>query len=273
MGETVGIKEHSKISVIVPARNESATIAQVVREARKIADNTEVIVVCNGTTDQTADRAREAGAKVVMVGQPLGYDVGRAIGAACAQGEILLFIDGDFVIPANILRQYTTLIKQGNDLVLNAYSGLQKGTRIHSTSVAKRFLNRAMGCPELKGSSMTTVPHAMNRKALQAIGIQNLAVPPKAQVQAILSGLKIERGVEVNTALVNQKRKGRKESVADLVVGDHLEALAYAIDHLGIRADLTDHSRRRELLHLENKNHLRRQYRYEEKAPWSVGGD
>lgn len=273
MGETVGEQEKVDISVIVPARNEESTIGKVVHEARKLKGCMEVIVVCNGTTDRTPARARKAGAIVVEVQQSLGHDVGRAYGAAFAKGDILLFIDGDFVVPAKILQQYTSLIAEGADLVLNTYSGFQKNAQIHSTAVAKRFLNKIMGRPDLKGSSLTTVPHAMNRKALETIGIHNLAVPPKAQVLAIIHGLRIVRGGHVNTALVNRKRKGRKERVVDLVHGDHLEAVALALDHLGSRAKLTDFSRRRELLQLNNNHHLRWVYHLAENVPWLVGGD
>ncbi|WP_235827908.1 glycosyltransferase family 2 protein [Brevibacillus migulae] len=273
MGETIVASENVKISVIVPARNEARTIARVVREARKIAAQTEVIVVCNGSTDQTAALAAKAGAKVIQISVSLGHDVGRAIGASYAQGEILLFIDGDFVIRAHTLRQYTNLVAQGNDLVLNAYPGFQKGSRIHSTAVAKRFLNSVLGCPHLEGSSMTTVPHAMNRKALTAIGIQMLAVPPKAQASAIMQGLRVARAVSINTARVNRKRPRRKERVMDLVLGDHLEAIGLVIAQRGSRAGKTDFSRHRELLEQDTKDHFRWVYRMEQREAVSVGGD
>jgi len=273
LGETIVANETVKISVIVPARNEARTISRVVREARKIAANTEVIVVCNGSTDQTAAMATKAGAKVIVIPIALGHDVGRAIGASHAQGEILLFIDGDFVIPAHTLRHYTDLVEQGNDLVLNAYSGFQKGSRIHSTAVAKRFLNKVLGCPHLVGSSMTTVPHAMNRKALMAIGTHTLAVPPKAQASAIMQGLRVVRAANINTARVNRKRPRRKERVVDLVLGDHLEAIALVIAQRGFRAGMTDFSRHRELLEQDSKDHFRWVYRMEQREVVPVGGD
>ncbi|NGQ95715.1 glycosyltransferase [Brevibacillus sp. SYP-B805] len=249
-----------RISVIIPARDEARSIAKVVAEARNISADTEVIVVCNGTSDDTADKAKKAGAKVVSTKKSLGHDVGRAVGACFAQGDVLLFIDGDFVIPASTLLGYIELVDKGWDLVLNAYSGFQVKTNIHSTAVAKRFLNRIIGRPDLEGSSMTTVPHAMSRRALNLIGIKILAVPPKAQVEAVLHGLRITRGPRINTSRFNRKRAGRKEKVMDLVLGDHLEAIAYFISQRGQRAGYTDFNRMRQLLDAHGSSHSRGVY-------------
>jgi glycosyltransferase involved in cell wall biosynthesis len=262
-----------RISVIIPARNESRTIAKVVSEARNISGDTEVIVVCNGSEDDTADKAKGAGAKVVSIKIPLGHDVGRAVGACFAQGEILLFIDADFVIPSSTLSNYTTLVEDGWDLVLNAYSGYQVKTSIHPTAVAKRFLNRMLGRSDLGGSSMTTVPHAMSRRALETIGLSMLAVPPKAQVEAVLQGLRITRGERINTAQINRKREGRKEKVGELVLGDHLEAIAYFVERKGERAGFTDFNRMRQLLDSCGSDHLRWVYYQQEEDYTYVGGD
>jgi glycosyltransferase involved in cell wall biosynthesis len=85
----------SAISVIIPALNEEEPIAGVVREAAATKIPAEIIVVDNGSTDRTAERAVEAGARVVKA--PRGY------GRACAAGiaalgpecEIVVFLDGD----------------------------------------------------------------------------------------------------------------------------------------------------------------------------------
>jgi glycosyltransferase involved in cell wall biosynthesis len=83
------------VSVIIPALNEEEPIAGVVHECFTTGVPNEVIVVDNGSTDRTADRAREAGARVATA--PRGY------GRACAAGvralspecDVVVFIDGD----------------------------------------------------------------------------------------------------------------------------------------------------------------------------------
>jgi glycosyltransferase involved in cell wall biosynthesis len=83
------------VSVVIPALNEEEPIADVVRGCLATGIPREVIVVDNGSTDRTAERARAAGARVV--------DAPRGYGNACASGvvavspdcDIIVFLDGD----------------------------------------------------------------------------------------------------------------------------------------------------------------------------------
>jgi glycosyltransferase involved in cell wall biosynthesis len=84
------------VSVIIPALNEEEPIAGVVHECLATNIPNEIIVVDNGSTDRTAERASEAGAKVVSEPRH-GY--GRAclagIRALTPESEIVVFLDGD----------------------------------------------------------------------------------------------------------------------------------------------------------------------------------
>jgi glycosyltransferase involved in cell wall biosynthesis len=84
-----------RISVVIPALNEEDPIGDVVRAVpADLVD--EVIVVDNGSTDRTAERARAAGARVIVEPQ-------RGYGRACRAGvlavatgcDIIVFLDGD----------------------------------------------------------------------------------------------------------------------------------------------------------------------------------
>lgn len=243
----VASPESPTISVIIPARDESRTIKKVVREAKKIKRDIEIIVVCNGAKDNTAELARQAGATVVSVDIAMGHDVGRAVGAQFAKGKVLLFIDADFVVPAQILRKYCDDVINGWDIVLNAYAGYQTSKRIHATSQAKRLLNKLLDRPDLEGSSMTAVPHALSRKALEKIGYRLLAVPPKAQVKAILKGLRVKSDHLVLTRRLNRRRTHLRKQLKQLVLGDHAEALSYLIAKKGSRGGRTDFLRNRSI--------------------------
>jgi glycosyltransferase involved in cell wall biosynthesis len=83
------------IAVVIPALNEEAAIGQVVAAVPR-ALASDVVVVDNGSTDATAERARAAGARVV-------FEPRRGYGRACRAGAqaagaacgIIVFLDGD----------------------------------------------------------------------------------------------------------------------------------------------------------------------------------
>lgn len=237
-----------KVSVIIPAKNEKRTIAQVIVQARKVHPETEVIVVANGSTDGTARIARRMGAKVLAYPEPLGHDVGRAIGAKAASGDILLFIDADFVIPAAKLKPYVRAVERGYDIVLNRLGGTIRRHRVHPVILAKKALNIMIAKPELGISSMLVIPHAISRKALEQIGPQHLAVPPKAQAVAASLGLRFKLAKYINVSRKNARRpRSIRYKVKRLVLGDHLEAIDWWLRQSGNpRAGYSDLDRKRE---------------------------
>ena len=84
------------ISVVIPAFNAEETIREVVHAAREqdLTAGPEVIVVDDGSTDQTANQAEQAGAQVLQqINQ--GPAAARNAGWRAAQGEIVLFTDSD----------------------------------------------------------------------------------------------------------------------------------------------------------------------------------
>src|SRR5215831_17513196 len=111
----------SKVSVVIPALNEEESIRGVVCECLATGVPDEVIVVDNGSSDRTAERAREVGARVVTA--PHGY------GRACAAGvravspecEIVLFLDGDGSDVPSFMNQLVDPIVRGtHDFVIGS---------------------------------------------------------------------------------------------------------------------------------------------------------
>ncbi|NBC71699.1 glycosyltransferase [Paenibacillus sacheonensis] len=237
------------VSVIIPVMNERRTLGRVIREAKRIHPSTEVIVVANGSTDGSAAIARAGGARVLSYAEPLGHDVGRGVGANAARGKALLFIDGDMVISAAQLKPFVTSILQGEtDVALNDYSGPTDKAAVHSVVLAKHALNALLARPDLKGTSMTAVPHAISRRALETIGAEALAVPPLAHAMAVRLGCKVSAVKHINVGKLNLLRRKRERTnpLEFLIVGDHLEAIDWLARHTDERGGFGDAGRKRE---------------------------
>ncbi len=82
------------ISVIIPVLNESPTIASVIRFVQQSPLVSEVIVVDDGSLDDTPELARAAGARVIT-STLMGKGASMEDGAWAASNEVLLFLDGD----------------------------------------------------------------------------------------------------------------------------------------------------------------------------------
>ncbi|WP_410514166.1 glycosyltransferase [Paenibacillus sp. BR2-3] len=238
------------VSVIIPAMNEARTIARAIAGARRVHPRCEVIVVANGSADGTAEIARSCGAHVIAYDEPLGHDVGRSVGADAAKGEILLFTDGDLVLSASQLRPFVMAVSGGVDVALNDYSGPVHRSHPHPVVLSKHVLNVLLHRPDLKGSSMTAVPHALSRKAFQVLGSGLLSRPPVAHVHAVMEGLRVEPVHIVPVGKMNaaRRKKGGKDPLQQLVITDHLEAVALLLRRRGSRAGFSDGIRRREMV-------------------------
>ncbi|MGB5336121.1 MAG: glycosyltransferase family 2 protein [Woeseiaceae bacterium] len=108
------------LSIVIPAKNEAAAIGDVVAAARESWPDAQLIVVDDGSSDSTAEVAREAGATVILHPESLGNGAAVKAGARAATGDIIAFMDGDGQHDA---KEFTKLLKkldEGYDMVIGA---------------------------------------------------------------------------------------------------------------------------------------------------------
>jgi len=83
------------LSIVIPAKNESQSIADVVSTARAEFPDAEILVVDDGSDDNTGEIAKRAGADVVRHPESIGNGAAVKSGARAAKGTVLVFMDGD----------------------------------------------------------------------------------------------------------------------------------------------------------------------------------
>ncbi|MBU4001566.1 MAG: glycosyltransferase family 2 protein [Proteobacteria bacterium] len=84
-----------KISIIIPVYNEAGCIGKLVSHTRELFPDQEVIVVNDGSTDDTALEAEKAGAMVYSHPYNMGNGAAVKTGMRKASGDIMVFMDGD----------------------------------------------------------------------------------------------------------------------------------------------------------------------------------
>lgn len=114
------------ISVVLPAKNESGAIGQVVEKIKQLDIIHEIIVVNDGSADDTKQIAEAAGAKVVTHPYSKGNGAAIKTGARIAKGDVIIFMDADGQHDPQDIFRLLEKINAGYDLVVGAR---QKGSQ------------------------------------------------------------------------------------------------------------------------------------------------
>lgn len=85
----------SQVSVVIPAMNEGAAVGAVVRDLARLAVWREILVIDDGSSDDTAAQAEAAGARVLKHPYNMGNGAAVKTGIRNASGEYILIVDGD----------------------------------------------------------------------------------------------------------------------------------------------------------------------------------
>ena len=185
------------VTVIIPALNEEEPIADVVRAVAATHISREIIVVDNGSTDATAQRASETGAKVIS--QPR-----RGYGRACAAGiralspecDVVVFLDGDGSDCPEFMDQLVDPIVAGtHDFVIGSRTRGQRepGSMNVQQILAGRFAGWLLSI--LYGARYTDMCpfRAIRRESLGRLGMREKTYGwnLEMQMRAARAGLRI----------------------------------------------------------------------------------
>jgi glycosyltransferase involved in cell wall biosynthesis len=206
-----------KISVVIPALNEEQAIGEVVRAVPPDRVH-EIIVVDNGSADNTAKQASSAGARVILE-RRLGYGFACLIGAkAAAEADVIVFLDGDRSDdPAQLEAVVGPLLDNRTDLVIGSrLSGtLEKGAMPLHGRLGNRFIVLLLRL--LYGVNITDIGsfRAIKAQTLSELDMQQMTYgwPVEMVVKAARKGLRI------NSVPINYRRRIGESKVTGTIRG------------------------------------------------------
>jgi glycosyltransferase involved in cell wall biosynthesis len=119
--ETSSNNNSASVTIVLPAFNEEQTIASTISELRQSYPEYEILVVDDGSTDNTAELAEKKGVRVVRNEVNRGYGASLKQGMRRAKGEIIVFMDADGQHDCKDIKRLVEGLKD-SDMVVGARS-------------------------------------------------------------------------------------------------------------------------------------------------------
>lgn len=205
--------------MFIPAWNEEDNLAAVLEELRAGLPEADVLVVDDGSTDETAGVARAHGATVVSFDENRGLQEGIAAGYAYADENGYAYVgrvDADGQHPVDELARLLAVVRAGEaDVAVGsrfatgggyeAYRYEPSPSRQLGTSVLRRAMRAALGRPF---HDATSGMYAANREAMPALGIPYTSGAPEVESLLRLR----EAGLRVVEVPVHMRERASGES-------------------------------------------------------------
>ena len=132
--------KHPALSIVLPARNEADGLRRVLPALRQQHPHAEIVVVDDGSVDETVSVATEHGARVIKHAYGKGNGAAIKTGARAAKGQVIVFMDADTQHSPEHVSQLLQQLSSGYDMVVGARtSGSQAGMH---RAIANRLYNR-----------------------------------------------------------------------------------------------------------------------------------
>ena len=229
------------IAAVIPAYNEEERIGSVLDNLAQLPALDVVIPVLNGCTDHTRDvvLAHPLASRLALIEYPLplGIDVPRSWGAACALqmgADAVLFLDGDLLGEFSPCLQdlLCETVHRNCDLALtNCYPYIGFRSQTAKTVLYYREqLNRKLNLfPSIGLATPSHGPHCVSRRLLETVGTDCLSVPPMMLAKAAEANLNIRVAARLTSQQWSSAQRGdvHNQKIADTIIGDCIAARQY----------------------------------------------
>lgn len=180
------------MSVIIPAAYSLNHLQRQIAVSQRL-EPLEIILVVSSRLIPQLPPAAASHCQVIPVDGPASLFAGRALGAAQARGDILLFLGEDRYYPNAGLQRFLFPLRYGQvDVMLSREAARGRVAQcpkpVHSLSL---LFNELYGRMDLLEASLIDTPHAMTRAALRRLGAERLAHPADAHRELVKSGVSL----------------------------------------------------------------------------------
>lgn len=156
-----------RVSVVIPAYNEAALLPETLRALRALSDVDELVVVDDGSTDDTADAAEGPDTFVLRLRHNVGKGGALEAGVDAARGDVLVFLDADLGVSAG---EATALIepvcRDEADLVIGCFAAREPAGFGLVQAVARGGIRLLTG---LEVASPLSGQRAFHRRVLHSV--------------------------------------------------------------------------------------------------------
>jgi polyisoprenyl-phosphate glycosyltransferase len=216
-------QKNKTISLVIPCLNEEGVIVETIQKARSVFDSMdlkdyEIIIVDDGSTDQSTKLALSEGAKVIVHPHNVGYGKSIKDGISQAKYDTIIISDADGTYPLEEIPKLTKEYEKGFDMVVGARTGphyreswskeilryilkwlveftagrpipdINSGLRVFSRKVSMQFFNRL--CDTFSFTTGITLAYMMSMKYVVYIPIPYKNRVGKSKVRVFRDSLR-----------------------------------------------------------------------------------
>ncbi|MEW6229623.1 MAG: glycosyltransferase family 2 protein [Bacillota bacterium] len=194
-----------RVAAVIPAYNEAARIGNVISAVRGAKLVSEIVVVSDGSTDDTADVARSLGVRVIELECNMGKGGAMKAGIDATDADILAFIDADLMglTPEHVDSLVRPVVSGEADATIGIFVGGRA-----PTALAQRIAPGLSGQRAVRASLVRSLPIENARFGVEVLINKHLASNRARVRRVVLAG--------VSQVMKEEKRGGLRGFAARL---------------------------------------------------------